>query len=442
MTFNTDYKVEDYIISAKYEDMPPEVQERAKVVAIDLMIALILGSQGEQFKNGLAMAEHIYQKGNIPVIGNSAKLSLMGAVNAMGHASNSYDIDDCYSLVKGHVGAVVVGPVLATALHKDVSYKEYLTALAIGYDVGLRTAFAMQEHYNYYFGSGSWGATGVAASMGKLLGLTKEQLNTAMSIADYHAPTTPVMRGAEYPSMNKDGVPFGVLVGSNAVCEAMFGNTGKTYFLESDEYKFRAETLGTEYTMLDLVFKPYTCCRWAHMGILASITMMQTHSFTHKDIEKVVVNTFEAASRLSKIIPKDTDEAQYNIAFPIASAIVHGNVGFMEIRNEALDNADVIEVMGKMSFNADPEITKYFPATRYTNVEFTLKDGRVLKSENFEAKGEKVDNVDMTWIREKFERLIAPFMTKDEITTLFEMMSKDDGKICDIVTHINNSMLK
>ncbi len=442
MKFITDYKVENYIINAKYEDMPPEVRERAKLVAIDLMIAMILGSQGEQFKNGLAMAELTYQKGSVPVIGNRATLNLMGAINAMGHASNSYDIDDCYSLVKGHVGAVVIGPVLATSLYKNASYREFLTALAIGYDVGLRSAFGIQEHYNYYFGSGSWGAIAVAAAMGKLLNFDKERLNTAMSIADYHAPTTPVMRGAEYPSMNKDGVPFGVLVGSTAVFETMFGNTGKTYFLESDEYGFRADTLGKEYYMMDLVFKPYTCCRWAHMGIYASISLMKEHGFTHKDIEKVVVNTFEASAKLSKIVPKDTDEAQYNIAYPIAAAIVHGNLGYMEIRNEALSNPDVIEIMGKMEFNADPELTKFFPARRFSNVEFTLKDGRIFKSETVEAKGEKEDNVDMAWIREKFDRLISPFMTADEIEKMFKMMQSDEGNVTDIVEFINNSMLK
>ena len=46
-----------------------------------------------------------------------------------------------------------------------------------------------------------------AAGIGRIFGFTKEQMNTALSMAEFHAPLTPVMRSVQYPSMNKDGVP-------------------------------------------------------------------------------------------------------------------------------------------------------------------------------------------------------------------------------------------
>ena len=59
MVFNDTWKMEEYMLDTKWEDLPAEVQGRAVDCGIDLMIALILGSHGEQFKNGVRMAEYI-----------------------------------------------------------------------------------------------------------------------------------------------------------------------------------------------------------------------------------------------------------------------------------------------------------------------------------------------------------------------------------------------
>ena len=49
MNFVTDYRVEDYILRTRWEDLPREVRDRALVCSVDLMMALILGSHGTQF---------------------------------------------------------------------------------------------------------------------------------------------------------------------------------------------------------------------------------------------------------------------------------------------------------------------------------------------------------------------------------------------------------
>ena len=55
MVFNETWKMEEYMLNTKWEDLPAEVQARAVDCGIDLMIALIVGSHGEQFKNGIRM---------------------------------------------------------------------------------------------------------------------------------------------------------------------------------------------------------------------------------------------------------------------------------------------------------------------------------------------------------------------------------------------------
>lgn len=425
MEFITDYRLERYILDTRWETLPDAVKRRARVCALDLMTALILGSHGRQFQAGLDVAERYYQPGDIPVLRCTRGFGLLGAVEALGHAANSFDIDDGHNLAKGHPGASFVGGVLAAALENGSTLKEYTTTLVVCYDVAVRIALAMQSHYQYFHSTGAYGAVATAAGMGRLMGLTKEQLNNALSIADFHAPLTPVMRAVEYPSMNKDGVPFGSIIGAMAVTETLAGSSGKTHLLELAEERHWLDDLGDNYEILNLYFKPYTCCRWAHQPIQASIDLMREKGITARDIESVTVHTYQAAARLSKIVPHETDEAQYNIAYPVAAALVYGDVGYPQVCEQALGDQRVLDMMQRLAFTVDPAVEAQFPAKRLAWVEITCKDGRRCQSPTCAAPGEREDQVDEAWIRKKFTRITKPFLKPDEQERLMELFLEE-----------------
>ena len=89
------------------------------------------------------------EDGDLEIPGCDKGFSFMGAAFAMGHASNSFDIDDGHNMIKGHPGTSFVGGVLAAALEKNVSYREYLTALTVSYDLAVRMGLALQDHYGF-----------------------------------------------------------------------------------------------------------------------------------------------------------------------------------------------------------------------------------------------------------------------------------------------------
>jgi len=440
MVFETNYKIEDYVLNTTWESLPNEVKERSIVCSIDLMTALLLGIEGKQFENGEKLAGYI-KSGNLSILGTRKTFSFLGATCALGHASNSFDIDDGHNMVKGHPGASFVAGVLAAGMEKDITYREYLTSLVVSYDVAVRMGKALQDHYDYLHSTGTYGAVGTAAGVGRIFGLNREQLNNAISMAEFHAPMTPVMRAVEYPSMNKDGVPFGAIVGALAVLDTLAGETGKTHLLEMPEYAYLTEDLGKEFEIMNLYFKPYTCCRWAHQPILASIELMKKSRIKPEDIAHVKVHTFTSAARLSKIIPHATDEAQYNIAYPVATAIINGDVGYCQICDAALDNPAVLDMMTKLSFEVDPEIDKLFPEKRLAWVEFNLKDGRTVKSRIYAADGEATDHVDSRWIVAKFNRIVDPFLNeKGKQFVLHALTESLDRKLSEVVSDVNYAL--
>ena len=402
--FNRNFEVEKFITEVKWEDLPKDVRSQAILCSIDLFNALILGSMGEQFKVGLEFAKDFYKGGDVKAIGTDCMLNLPGAVVAMSHSSNSFDIDDGYNLIKGHPGTSFIAGLLAASSFRNVSYKEFLETLVVCYEVGIREGLAIQDHYGYLHSTGTYGAVGTAVGMAKIIGLNKEQINNALSIAEFHAPLTPVMRSVQHPSMNKDGVPFGGLVGMQAVLETLYGNTGVGYLLELPEYFNYVETLGKKFIIKDLYFKPYTCCRWAHQPITAGIDLINANEIDYKNIKKVNVYTFSSAAQLSKIKPKTTDEAQYNIAWPVAAALVYKDLGIDQVKDSALNDVEVLNMMDKLSFKIDPEMEKEFPEKRLAWIEIITNDDKVYKSEVYQAPGEHTDNVDIDWIENKFKK--------------------------------------
>ena len=438
MHFETTYKLENFILDTQWKDVPEEVKQRMKGCFVDLMGALVIGSRSRQFEAGLKLAETIFGAGEIPVVGSDKKFNFLGASTAMGHSSNAYDIDDGHNMTRAHPGTSFVGAVLAAAYENNLSRDEFLTAMLVAYETTIRIGAAIMDYYQYAHSSGTFGAVGVAAGVGRILGFTKEEMNNVLSVAEFNAPLVPGIRSVEYPSMNKDGVPFGVMTGILAVRASQCGFVGNKNLLESDEHKHYLDDLNTKWQVMDLYFKPYTCCRWAHPAIDACVGLMKEHGITADDIESAAIRTFHRATLLSKIVPQSADEAQYNIAYPVAAALVHGDFGLAQVREENLGDPKVLEMMKRLSFVVDEKLDAQFPARRICRAEIVTKDGRTFLSDECEPRGEAYENISVDWLADKFRRITGPVLTAEAQEKLLQMITGEENiSVRAIVDEVN-----
>ncbi len=439
MKFTTDYRLEKFLLETKWEDLPAEVQQRLRGCMLDLMGALVAGCGSEQFRVGVRLAKKIFRDGDIPAIGTKETFSTIGAATAMGHSSNAYDIDDGHNIIRAHPGTSFIGGLLAIGYEKDVSAKDFLTALYVAYEATIRMGAAIMDYYQYAHSSGTFGAVGVVAGGGRMYSFNKEQMNNALSVSEFNAPLVPGIRSVEYPSMNKDGVPFGVMVGELALEAGMCGFTGNKNLLEAEEYAHYLDNLGTKHEVMDLYFKPYPCCRWGHPAIDACLAVMADNNVTAEDIEQVIVETFYKATQLSKGIPSCADEAQYNIAYPVASSIV--NNGFSIAQVEQTDDPKVHKMMEKLTFVCDKELDDQFPAKRLCRVRMVLKNGRTVVSDVHEPRGEAFENIGYDWLSEKFLRITGHKLTKEQQLQLIDILEKDNWTVRELVAKVNSFLL-
>lgn len=194
---------------------------------------------------------------------------------------------------------------------------------------------------------------------------------------------------------------------------------------------------------MNLYFKPYPCCRWAHPAIDACIGIMREQGITWQEIEHVTVKTFKRATLLSKIEPKTADEAQYNIAYPVAASIVYGDFGIDRVMDGAFSDADVLGMMKRLSFEVDADLDAKFPEKRICRAEITLKNGEKFVSADCEPRGEAHEKIDTGWLVDKFYRITAPIISKEAADrTLGLILGNVETPVRKIVDTVNDGLFR
>lgn len=399
-------RVAEFAYGLGWDGLPEPVRHQIRLAVLDVLGAAIAGSRTPVAGIVVAAARQMWGGGDASVLLSEVSTTPAGAAFANGCLANALDIDDGYRPVKGHPGAVVFPAALAAAEVRASPGSAFLAALVAGYEVAMRAGLALQGHYRYYHSSGAWGALGSAAAAGTLLGLTETQLTHAIGIAEYHAPLTPVTRCVEHPGMVKDGVAWGAAAGMSAAQLAGMGFTGIPSVFETSPRII--EDLGQTYKVLDLYFKPHACCRWAQPAVEGVRRIRERHHVNADAVESVRVITFEAATRLGPVLPANTEEAQYSLAWPIAAALVDGWVGPEQVSEARLADPRIRGLAQRVEASVSPELERRFPAEALCEIEVRMRDGAAYRSHVCGARGDPADPLSADELREKFRRLATP----------------------------------
>lgn len=418
-----------FILQATWKDLPSEVQHQARRCLLDSLGALIAGTETSVWKlmAGFCVEQHADDEATILVTGQRA--SAVGATLANGFAANALDIDDGHRCIKGHPGACVLPALLAASERcSSLSGEAFLTALIVGYEIGIRAGLIRHALYQTYHSSGSWGAIAGATAAGKVLGLSANTLRQALGTAEYHAPIAPMMKGINTPCMGKDSVGWGAMVGMASVLMAQRGFTGvEPLFSDASDPEW-VTSLGDRYEVLNLYFKPYAGCRWAQPAIAGTLEIAHQNSVASNDISHIRVRTFEAAVKLSRAHPQNTEQAQYNLAYPVAAALIDGELGPRQVLPPRIHDGAVLALADRVEAEVAPEYEQAFPEKTYADVEVVTQDGRIFTAVRKQAPWEPASTLPTdAELGEKFQWLTGPVLGKDHAERITEMIWAFEG---------------
>lgn len=390
----------DFVLATDSASLGENIFIQAQKCFLDLVGVLCAGAKNNSSKRAAAYVNENFGEGEYYIFSTGVKSSLIGATLANGMAANALDMDDGYSLLRGHPGAGFFGALLTAAQGSGCTYGEFLTALIVCYEVSIRQGFAIRDYYKWDHSSGCYSAFASAAGVGRLMGLSRHEMEMALGICDFIAPLNPAKRSCSIPSMNKDGIYFG---------------------FDKDYWQY-LDTFGEKYYMFDLYVKFYSCCRWAHSPIRAVKSLMEEYSLTADQIGIVDIYSFGNAGTLYKCAPKNEDEAQYNIKYPIAAQIIFGDCGPLESSTTKMLDDRIAPMLERIHFHHETKYDEVFPGRRLSRAEITLKDGRKFISEALEPEGDRNSDVTMEDIVTKIRRINEIYSEPEYVDNLIDVV--------------------
>ena len=403
-----------WLHSTRFTDIPPEIIAFAKRCLLDLVGVAAAGRTTELSRiiHDHAAAHFGPGTAAAPMLFDGRLVSPAGAALAGGMTIDSIDAHDGNKLTKGHTGCSQLPALLAfSAALGSPSPREFLADLVVGYEVATRAGIALHQTAPDYHTSGAWGAVGAAALGARLMSLDAETTFEAMGIAEYHGPRSQMMRVIDHPTMLKDGSGWGAMAGVSAAYLAADGFTGAPAITINDpEVKALWSDLGERWIITEQYFKPYPVCRWAQPAVEAVLSLSEAFEFTADQVVGVEIATFHEAARLATALPATTEHAQYSLPFPVAAALVRGQLGAGEVTATALVDPDIRRVSQLVTIVEDDAHNDAFPGNRYARASITLADGRRLTSEDHEPRGDPEDHLTDEEIRAKFYTFAEPVL--------------------------------
>ncbi len=413
-----------------FADLPNDVVASTQRCLLDLIGVAAGGSRARAPAIAAAYAAtQLCSSGcSARILFDGRRAGLAGTAFAGATTIDALDGHDGHVLTKGHAGAAVLPALLAlvdaSALGETparVDGREFLTRLALGYEVATRAGIALHATVPDYHCSGAWNALGCAAIAARHFAFDSATTRHALGIAEYFGPRGQILRACNSPTMVKDGSGWGALVGLTAALLARQGFTGAPALtVERDDAKGLWKDLDTRWRICEQYFKAYPVCRWAQPAIEAALDLQRTHRFAADDVSVIAIESFREAIALGSqcASPRTTEEAQYSITFPVAAALVFGKLGAAEVDVRGLSDARVQRLLSKVNLIEDAGFSRRFPAERWARVRVALADGRSFTSAPALARGNPENPLSDEELRAKYRDLAIPVLGAERATRI------------------------
>ncbi|CAL8480278.1 MmgE/PrpD family protein [Caballeronia sp. S22] len=389
-------------LETQYADLPADVIRHVKHTLLDAMGVTIGGSAMEGIPAVVSLVKERGGNPQTPLPFYGGRVPASEAALAMGPMPRAMDCGDLHEEA-GHITEYVVPTLLAaTGLCGPVSGKAFLAAMAVGQEtlVRLGTAYKVINRAIKHHECGGHYIFGAVAAVGKLIGLTQEELENAQGIA--RTMTQPNTMGIYSPATLMVRMHHGLVSQAAITCcqlaqrgitgpraEVLLGPKGffSTARWQTDP-DFILKDLGEHWEMENIITKGYSACYFSHSSIDAIRESMKESEFGASDIASIHIETSTPGWRAvcepqeKKWNPVTVPECQFSLPYVVAIAAFDDKVFLESYSDEARSRPEVRELMTRITAEENPDVSDW--GARLT---VRLRDGRELMEECIYVKG-------------------------------------------------------
>ncbi len=398
----------EWINSFDSGELTDALLQQSKRCLLDLLGVAASATQTELSAIGrrYVLSQHA---GEVPLLFTEGAASATGAALYGGWLIDALDAHDGHALTKGHAGVAILPALLSAAHSRNLSGRDFLGYLLLGYEIATRAGIALHASACDYHTSGSWNALGATAIAGRVLGLSAAELNHALGIAEFYGPRSQMMRCIEYPTMLKDGSGWGAMTGVASAILAREGFTGAPALtLGSPELARYWDDLGQHWRITEQYFKRFPVCYWAQPAVEALLSLAD-QLLSPESVTSIVVETFHEARCLHVVSPETTEQAQYSLPWALAAALSRGTISVDSVTTN-LANVEVHQLAARVVLTENDEFNQKFPAERWARVSLHLANGQILVSDNCQAKGHVQNPLSDRELQDKYRSLAEPVL--------------------------------
>lgn len=424
-------KLAEYAVGTSFDQYPAEVVDRAKTFLLDTLGCMIGGLQTPLGVTMLKTLEKVGSSGQSTVVGSSRRTSITDAGLLNGTTANALDFEETLAGL-GHPSGTVISAALAIGESRNISGRELLDAILVGYDIGNRIGRAIQPTYQRLkkvWCVGTWQAFGAVSAGSKCLGLDLEQTLNAYGIAGATAPLPNTQKWgwdlAERPiHWVKEPTGWPSWSGALAAMLAEDGFVGNRYILDgekgfwamagSDQCDFDSmcRGLGSEYEVLKLSAKPYSCCRWQHAALDCLTDLIERHHLEPDNVKSIDIFSFDWVKDFEVYDPVDMVDAEFSLPHSV-TMILHGvPAGPAWFRQDALRNDRFSSYSRRVRVHFDQAYNDLYHQKGIigARVEMTLATGQVVCASVETPKGDPNKPLSKEQLVGKFRSLAEPVL--------------------------------
>jgi 2-methylcitrate dehydratase PrpD len=417
-----------YVADLRFDDIPPEVRERAKVLTLDFLGSAIRARRdAESTPSLLKMLEALALDGSgeSTVFGDAKTWTPAVAALLNGALGHSLDFDDTHADSSLHPSAPVVPAAFAVGELVGASGRDVLTAIVAGYEVCCRLGNALDPTSHYARGfhpTATAGTYGAAAAAAKLFGLSKQQIIAAFGVSGSQAAGSLqfLVNGAwnkryQVGAAAMNGVIAATLARNDFVgsSESVEGKHGLLVGYSDNAHPDKATAgLGKIYETMKIGVKPYPSCRYTHAALDALIAMRREHNLTPDQIRRVEIGLHRNGITLTgdaatKRHPTSIVGGQFSMFFTGAVALDQGRFGWDDY--ERLGDAAVDALADKFDVVQDDRLEVGRSHPFGARVSITTDDG-VHERLYADPSGEPASFPDAQAMAQKFLTLARPVL--------------------------------
>lgn len=332
--------------------LPDRVRRQASRVLVDTLAVAIAGSAERPIRLLEAAIAPSGDEAAVRVAWRPERYRAEDACLIFGTAAHVLDFDDVSMLAMCHPTAPVLTALYVLAQHASASGAEFLDALAIGTEVGIRGGEAMGfRHYALGFHATSTiGTLGAAAACARLLRLTPTQVSHALAIAASLSSGLRINFGTMVKSLH---VGVAASNGLRAARLAQAGVEGAGNALEGGGWLHAysgGETAqwpasvkpGEPFAIDEPGFeqKRYPCCYLTHKIIESTLALRRKHGLTLDGLERAeVVMPPGGTAPLNHPIPGNGLEAKFSGPYAVVAALEDGAINLASFEDTAAGRA-------------------------------------------------------------------------------------------------------